>query len=105
MEINAASSAKDVSDPAFRLAGTAHTALFFALAEAKRMQHSSANTAHLLLGLLTDEWGAAGRILRSLGLGSQQVLALVEQTSVSHAVLPERPRFAPDAIMALGTNG
>ncbi len=101
-EINPEPVEKNESEPALRLAGTAQAAIVIALAEAKRMQHSSANTAHLLLGLLTDELDAAGRLLRTLGLDSDQVLKLVQQTPISQSGIPERSQFSPDAINALG---
>jgi ATP-dependent Clp protease ATP-binding subunit ClpA len=46
----------------------ARRALAYADEEAQRLEHNYVGTEHLLLGLLRDEQGAAGRLLRRLGV-------------------------------------
>ncbi|MBO9309255.1 MAG: ATP-dependent Clp protease ATP-binding subunit [Chloroflexi bacterium] len=47
--------------------------------EAERMQHSYVGTEHLLLGLVREDGGVAGRVLRDLGVEPRKVEQLVEQ--------------------------
>ena len=51
--------------------------------EAERLQHSYVGTEHLLLGLMREEGGVAGRVLRDLGLESDRVVELVERLTRS----------------------
>ncbi|MCS6870081.1 MAG: ATP-dependent Clp protease ATP-binding subunit [Anaerolineae bacterium] len=47
--------------------------------EAERLQHSYVGTEHLLLGLMREDGGVAGRVLRDLGVEVRKVEQLVEQ--------------------------
>ncbi len=47
--------------------------------EAERLQHSYVGTEHLLLGLIREDGGVAGRVLRDLGVEPRKVEQLVEQ--------------------------
>ncbi|HQA67432.1 MAG TPA: ATP-dependent Clp protease ATP-binding subunit, partial [Aggregatilineales bacterium] len=47
------------------------------------MQHSYIGTEHLLLGLMREEGGVAGRVLRELGLEMERVEMLVERNTRS----------------------
>src|SRR4051812_28301644 len=55
------------------------TVLSLAQEEAERLQHSYIGTEHLLLGLMREEGGVAGRVLRDLGLDQRRVEELVER--------------------------
>ncbi len=62
-----------------RFTQRARRVLSLAQEEAERMQHSHIGTEHLLLGLMREEGGVAGRVLRELGLRPNQVEHLVEK--------------------------
>jgi ATP-dependent Clp protease ATP-binding subunit ClpC len=47
--------------------------------EAERMHHNYIGTEHLLLGLIREEGGVAGRVLRELGLEPPRVKEMVER--------------------------
>lgn len=53
--------------------------LAFAQEEAKRLNHSYIGTEHLLIGLIREEGGVAGRVLRELGLETNRVREMVER--------------------------
>jgi ATP-dependent Clp protease ATP-binding subunit ClpC len=55
-----------------RVLGLAHQ-------EAERMRHNYIGTEHLLLGLIREEGGVAGRVLRELGLDANRVQEVVER--------------------------
>jgi ATP-dependent Clp protease ATP-binding subunit ClpA len=46
---------------------------------AERLQHSYIGTEHILIGLMREEGGIAGRVLRDLGLDERRVEDLVER--------------------------
>jgi ATP-dependent Clp protease ATP-binding subunit ClpC len=48
--------------------------------EARKLNHHSIHTEHLLLGLLREGHGVAARALTGLGIGYDAVLARVEET-------------------------
>ncbi|NDJ77780.1 MAG: ATP-dependent Clp protease ATP-binding subunit [Chloroflexi bacterium] len=62
-----------------RFTQRARRVLSLAQEEAERMQHSHIGTEHLLLGLMREEGGVAGRVLREMGLRQNQVEQLVER--------------------------
>lgn len=64
-----------------RFTQRARRALSLAQEEAERLQHSSIGTEHLLLGLIREEGGVAGRVLRELGLELPRVEELVKRLS------------------------
>ena len=51
----------------------------YAQEEAKRLNHSYIGGEHLLIGLLREESGIAGRVLRELGLETNRVRTVVER--------------------------
>jgi ATP-dependent Clp protease ATP-binding subunit ClpC len=55
--------------------------LSLAQEEAERLNHSYIGSEHVLVGLLREEGGVAGRVLRELGLEEQRVQAMVERLS------------------------
>ncbi len=62
-----------------RFTQRARRVLSLAQEEAERLQHNYIGTEHLLLGLMREEGGVAGRVLRDLGLDPRRVEELVER--------------------------
>ncbi len=65
--------------------------------EAERLHHAYIGTEHLLLGLMREEGGVAGRVLRELGAEPQRIEELVERlTGADRAtVAPKKVDLAP----------
>ena len=57
-----------------RFTQRARRVLSLAHQEAERMRHNYIGTEHLLLGLIREEGGVAGRVLRELGLEAERVV-------------------------------
>jgi ATP-dependent Clp protease ATP-binding subunit ClpC len=66
-----------------RFTQRARRVLSLAQEEAERLQHSYIGTEHLLLGLMREEGGVAGRVLKQLGLDIKEVESLVERKTRS----------------------
>ena len=62
-----------------RFTQRARRVLSLAQEEAERMKHTYIGTEHLLLGLMKEEGGVAGRVLRELGLETRRVQEMVER--------------------------
>ncbi|MEO8612482.1 MAG: ATP-dependent Clp protease ATP-binding subunit [Chloroflexota bacterium] len=62
-----------------RFTQRARRVLSLAQEEAERLRHNYIGTEHLLLGLMREEGGVAGRVLRDLGLEPRRVEELVEE--------------------------
>ena len=62
-----------------RFTQRARRVLSLAHQEAERMRHNYIGTEHLLLGLIREEGGVAGRVLRELGLDADRVQEIVER--------------------------
>ncbi len=62
-----------------RFTQRARRVLNLAYQEAERMRHNYIGTEHLLLGLIREEGGVAGRVLRELGLEAERVQEIVER--------------------------
>src|SRR3989304_1700813 len=60
--------------------------------EAERARQVNIGTEHLLLGLMDEEGGVAGRVLRELGMSSDRVREIIERVAASEG------RFDPDKI-------
>jgi ATP-dependent Clp protease ATP-binding subunit ClpC len=60
-----------------RFTQRARRVLSLAHQEAERARHSLIGTEHLLVGLIEEEGGVAGRVLREMGLESQRVREMV----------------------------
>src|SRR3990167_4344642 len=56
--------------------------------EAERMHHAYIGTEHLLLGLLREEGGVAGRVLRELGVETKRVQEMVERLTGAGKTTP-----------------
>ena len=83
-----------------RFTQRARRVLSLAHQEAERMRHNYIGTEHLLLGLIREEGGVAGRVLRELGLDAERVQEIVERLTGpgqyrggSWIFLPEPSRF------------
>jgi len=72
-----------VSNKMERFTQRARRVLSLAQEEAERMQHSYIGTEHLLLGLMREDGGVAGRVLRDLGLEPNRVEQLIEKLTSS----------------------
>ncbi|MCS6836195.1 MAG: ATP-dependent Clp protease ATP-binding subunit [Anaerolineae bacterium] len=68
-----------------RFTQRARRVLSLAQEEAERLQHGQIGTEHLLLGLMREEGGVAGRVLRDLGLDLRRVEELVLRLTDSGA--------------------
>jgi len=68
-----------VSSSMERFTQRARRVLSLAHQEAERMHHDHIGTEHLLLGLMREEGGVAGRVLRELGLEPDRVQEMVER--------------------------
>jgi ATP-dependent Clp protease ATP-binding subunit ClpC len=62
-----------------RFTQRARRVLAYAQEEAERLNHSYIGTEHLLLGLLREESGIAGKVLRDLNVQFERVTELVER--------------------------
>ncbi|MCJ7533583.1 MAG: NDP-hexose 4-ketoreductase, partial [Anaerolineales bacterium] len=60
-----------------RFTQRARRVLSLAHQEAERMRHNYIGTEHLLLGLIIEDGGVAGRVLRELGLEATRVQEIV----------------------------
>ncbi len=68
-----------------RFTQRARRVLSLAQEEAERLQHNYIGTEHLLLGLMREDGGVAGRVLRDLGLDPRRVEELVERMTRASA--------------------
>jgi len=68
-----------VADKMERFTQRARRVLSLAHEEAERLHHNYIGTEHLLLGLMREEGGVAGRVLRELGLEPARVKEMVER--------------------------
>ena len=79
-----------------RFTQRARRVLSLAQEEAERLQHNYIGTEHLLLGLIREEGGVAGRVLRELGLEQRRVEELVERmTRASTRTTTIQPELSP----------
>ena len=85
-----------------RFTQRARRVLSLAQEEAERLQHNYIGTEHLLLGLIREEGGVAGRVLRELGLEQKRVEELVERmTRASTRSGTTAPELTPGTKRAL----
>ena len=68
-----------MADKMERFTQRARRVLSLAHEEAERMHHNYIGTEHLLLGLIREEGGVAGRVLRELGLEPARIKEMVER--------------------------
>ena len=65
-----------------RFTQRARHVLSLAHQEAERLQQALIDTDHLLLGLMLEEEGVAGRTLKELGLTIDRLMELVERQTL-----------------------
>lgn len=70
-----------MADPLEKFTPAAKEVLRFAQVEAARMRHATIGPEHILLGLLMEGDGVAGRVLRDMGLRAQQAQQTVTRLS------------------------
>src|SRR5512146_321950 len=68
-----------------RFTQRARRVLSLAHQEAERARNNFIGTEHLLLGLMDEEGGVAGRVLRELGMASDRVREVVNRVTSSSA--------------------
>ncbi len=73
-----------------RFTQRARRVLSLAQQEAERMHHAYIETEHLLLGLIQEEGGVAGRVLRDLGAKRPQMREMVERLTGAKSVAPPK---------------
>ncbi|MBM3145947.1 MAG: ATP-dependent Clp protease ATP-binding subunit [Chloroflexi bacterium] len=78
-----------------RFTQRARRVLSLAHQEAERMRHSYIGTEHLLLGLMLEDGGVAGRVLRELGLEFDRVRYLIERMVGLGEYRTRRPTLSP----------
>lgn len=80
-----------------RFTQRARRVLSLAQEEAEQMRHAYIGTEHLLLGLMRQEGGVAGRVLRDLGVEPRRMRETVERlTGMGQAVGQSKIDLAPD---------
>jgi ATP-dependent Clp protease ATP-binding subunit ClpC len=84
-----------------RFTQRARRVLSLAHQEAERGQQSSIGTEHLLLGLMEEEGGVAGRVLRELGLESGRVREIVERVGLEKRSEEIKIELAPETQQVL----
>jgi hypothetical protein len=84
-----------------RFTNRARRALSLAQEETVSLQHGSIDTEHLLLGLVREEGGVAGTVLRELGLNRKQVEELVKELSAASKTEVSSPELSTGAKRAL----
>jgi ATP-dependent Clp protease ATP-binding subunit ClpC len=84
-----------------RFTQRARRVLSLAHQEAERGRQNSIGTEHLLLGLMEEEGGVAGRVLRELGLESNRVREIIERVSVERRHEDLKIELAPDTQQVL----
>ncbi len=82
-----------MADPLERFTPSAQEVLRFAQIEAKRMHHATIGPEHILLGLMLEGEGIAGRVLRDMGLRPQQALQTVARLSSAKPLAASEPEL------------
>src|SRR4026207_681357 len=85
-----------------RFTQRARRVLSLAHQEAERARHNNIGTEHLLLGLMDEEGGVAGRVLRELGMSSDRVREIIERVAANEGRFdPDKIELAPDTQQVL----
>ena len=79
----------------------ARRVLSLAHQEAERAQQGLIGTEHLLLGLLEEDGGVAGRVLRELGLELERVREMIQRVNVEGHFESGKVELAPDTQLVL----
>jgi len=79
-----------------RFTQRARRVLSLAHQEAERARQVTIGTEHLLLGLMDEEGGVAGRVLRELGMNSERVREVIQRVIAPESrINPEKIELAP----------
>jgi len=84
-----------------RFTQRARRVLSLAHQEAERARRSQIGTEHLLLGLMEEEGGVAGRVLRELGMDSDRMREIVERVAGSGDYTGGKIELAPETQQVL----
>lgn len=85
-----------------RFTQRARRVLSIAHQEAERARNNNIGTEHLLLGLMDEEGGVAGRVLRELGMMSDRVREVIRRVTTSSSSFdPNRVELASDTQQVL----
>jgi len=84
-----------------RFTQRAKQVLSLAHEEAERLRHPAIGTEHLLLGLMKEEGGVAGRVLHELGLEVERVEEVITRLTGTGQELPTRLELSPGTQRAL----
>jgi len=84
-----------------RFTQRARRVLSLAHQEAERSRQNKIGTEHLLLGLMEEEGGVAGRVLRELGMDSDRMLEMVERVAGSGCYVGGKIELAPETQQVL----
>lgn len=79
----------------------ARTVLDYAVSAAKERNHNYIGTEHLLVGLVHDGSGLAGRLLHAVGVTPQQVSQAVERVGRGAVAPTTEPRLVPRMVQVL----
>jgi ATP-dependent Clp protease ATP-binding subunit ClpC len=90
-----------MADPLEKFTPSAQEVLRFAQIEAKRMHHATIGPEHILLGLMLEGEGIAGRVLRDMGLRPQQALQTVARLSSAKPLAGPEPELRHSTEMLL----
>ncbi len=82
-----------MADPLEKFTPAAQEVLRFAQIEAARMRHATIGPEHILLGLLLEGDGVAGRVLRDMGLRAQQAQQTVARLSSAAPLKAPEPEL------------
>src|SRR5512147_2855957 len=85
-----------------RFTQRARRVLSLAHQEAEQSRNNNIGTEHLLLGLMDEEGGVAGRVLRDLGMTPDRVREMVQRVSGTSGIFdPNRIELAPETQQVL----
>jgi ATP-dependent Clp protease ATP-binding subunit ClpC len=84
-----------VAESLERFTQRARRVLSLAHQEAERMHQREIGTEHLLLALLQEEGGVAGRVLRDLGLEEERVKEMIERIIPPGRAVSDRVQLSP----------
>ena len=84
-----------------RFTQRARRVLSLAHQEAERARQNKIGTEHLLLGLIEEEGGVAGRVLRELGMNSERMREIVERVAGSGDYTGGKIELAPETQQVL----
>ena len=84
-----------------RFTQRARRVLSLAHQEAERARQDKIGTEHLLLGLMEEEGGVAGRVLRELGMDSDRMREMVERVAGSGGYVGGKIELSPETQQVL----